>query len=640
MSESNVFETNLNALAAISPAQADKIREFFPKVRHRLYPVVPCKRPYLNVSVPAPGGPGHALFVTGDPEAEIAQWLEQSGLPPEPFHAGVLIGFGLGFHPAAVRERLSPNGALAIVEPDPLVFFSAFQGADLSDLLQDKRIHLVIGQSAEKAAEGIGRELKWDRFLALPHYLLTTPLANRAAPDFVRHFAALWRDALNRERMYRRARIEHGSAVVGNTVANARSVIDYPGVDTLFGQFKDTPAALVAAGPSLERTAAHLKRFEGRLLTVCVNTAYPVLRKHGVEPALVVAMDHHERNVLSFREYPPTPNTYLIADPRVDPAVIRRFHPRVFIASWRTTTETPGEPMPVGRIPSPQKSGNTIFAWLQELFGAKGDVYGSGSVAVAAFHILGRMGCSPVILVGQDMAYPSGKHYAEGTIFDDPNLPRDAEITHEVPAAGGGTVQTSATLNLYRQLLEHEIARFNLPVFNTSSGAAINGAITSSLLTLAGEIPAQLPDLRERIEHLRRSHKPRHDAVDLQRALSKAVRGLHQLYADARAALNEIPPDLSDIRSVDELRRLYLLSKEAIEHCRGQDALAFDLLNELMQESHFKFEDAQWRGQLEVDDKTSLENRVRDHTAVLDELVKQSNFLVSILEEEIERLDR
>lgn len=639
MNEGPFFLKNIESLQRLNPEQAEAIGALSPKVSARLYTVSELKSGFSGFSLKSSSGELVSLFKTNDPETELKTWIENASLESEPFHTLILLGFGLGYEALRLLERLPKNSILAIVEPDPFQFFTAIHHVDLSVLLGNERVHFYVGQSLEKTVESIGSELQWGRFVNLPFRILAAGFMRRSRPDFLHQFNAVWRDALQREMMYRRSRVEHGEAVVMNTIANAEAVLACPGVSSLFYHFDGLPAVLAAAGPSLEKTIPALQKLQDRVLIACVNTAYPILRKNGVRPHIVFTMDHNERNVLSFDDDTPSPETYLIADPRIHPRIVRHFYPRVFLVSWRSTTETLGDPAPLDRIPVPKMSGNSLYMWLQELSGSKGDVFGPGSVAVVGFHTLARLGCRPIILAGQDLAFTEQKVYAGGTIFDDKSLPQDSNVTHEVPSVGGGTVGTSDTLHLYRKLLEHEIARFKIPVFNTSSGALINGSITTRIESLFDEIPPRDVDIAGHLAGLFRSYVPRADTIDLRRALQDALVKLQHFAAAAKDALEVMPLEPELTLSESEQRSLLQRLEKSVADCSKEHKNTLELLNELLQETHFEFEDSRWRTYLEADERKVVLEKLRNHARILDAFIKQASLLSFLLEEKIEKLD-
>ena len=109
---------------------------------------------------------------------------------------------------------------------------------------------------------------------------------------------------------------------------------------------------------------------------------------------------------------------------------------------------------------------------------------------------------------------------------------------------------------------------------------------------------------------------------------------------DARKLLNQVPPDWRDVPSIVEKQKWLSRMESKIKDLQTNHAEAFDLMNELLQESHFKFEDGKWQAAMLTKGEEILECHLHNHVMVLDEFVKQSNFLITLLEEQIQTLDR
>ncbi len=637
MTDTSFFETNLQAMRQRSPEQAETIAQLTPRVKERLYPLESLTDGFFNITFHTQRTI-QSIFRSRNPKQEIDTWIQSSPLGKEQDHAVILLGFGLGYYAKEILKKLPSHGILAIVDPDPMVFFTAFYHLDLCELIQHPGVYFYIGQKIDKVVESLGSELQWSRFLVLPYHLLVHPVMRRLRPEYPTEFAATWRNALQRELMYRNSRISHSASVGFNTLSNAQSIVRFPGVNSLFDEFPKRAAVLISPGPSLEKELLSLQKVQNYVLITCVNTAYPILRKHGVRPHIVFTMDHEDRNLQSFNEAKPSPETFLIADPRIHSGIIRHFQPNVFLASWRTTMETIGEPQPLDQLHVPKMSGNAIYLWLQSYTGSKGDVYGPGSVAVVAFHILARMGCEPIILVGQDLAFCGEKNYADGTIFDNKNLPQDSDAAHLVPSVEGGIVATSETLNLYRQLLEHEIARFERPVINTSSGAVIKGAITSRLSSLWPKIQHTAMDYPKQLRALHQNYQPRMDLIDLRQLLYDALEKVQAFYHAAIQGLNLLSPEDLDDLTMEEKQSLLRALDEAITRCSKQHQQAFELLNELLQEAHFEYEDSRWRILLLNNEEEIINEKLRSRCRVLDAFARQAGILASLMEEKMAEL--
>lgn len=641
MSGGQYFQKNLTVLRTINEGQAESVAAAAARLVERTYPCKRLEDGWVETYVPTQfDGSTQRLFTSGaPPKQEVENWADSLEIEQNHDHAVILLGMGLGYHPMAVLQRLPPNGVLAMVEPDALLFLTAFVHVDLSRLLSDRRLHLFVGQPMNKTIDSIGAELEWPRFLVLSHQLAATPLLARTNPDYPTRFARAWRDSLQRETMYRRSRAVHGVEVVKNTIANSDSLMRFPGVNHLWGQFNETPTVLASPGPSLERRLDALKQMQGHALITCVNSAYPILRKHGITPQIVFTMDHHERNARSFDEPAPSDETVLIADPRINPRIIRHFEPNVFMTSWRTTLEQTGAPAPIGQVPTPERSGNAVSKWLQTLTGDKGDVFGSGSVAVAGFHILARMGCRPILLMGQDLSLSSGKAYAAGAIFDDKSLPRDDQVSHYVAGVTGDKVATSDTLNLYRLLLEHEIKRFGVPVFNLSLGADITGAPPADPAKILGEITQTESTGQQTLRALLEQYQPQTNRKVMRERMRDAVQELRAFAAQARAGINTIPPEESPRETTREKNTRAQSLERLIQDCAKEHPLAMELLNELLQEAHFDHEENRWRA-LVLTEAQGAEETLRSAVRVLDAFVAQSDYLQTLLLQKIEFLER
>lgn len=148
------------------------------------------------------------------------------------------------------------------------------------------------------------------------------------------------------------------------------------------------PGFVVAAGPSLDRNIAELHAASRRGPIFAVNAAAPALLARGIRPTAAVwveAIDVAHAN----RELP--------ADLPV--LLESRAHPRNWAAAGNPIAFLDGElccsrmALELGITPTPY----------------------STTVAGAAASIALQLGCSPIVLVGQDLGYPAGRMYAEGT---------------------------------------------------------------------------------------------------------------------------------------------------------------------------------------------------------------------------------
>jgi hypothetical protein len=177
-----------------------------------------------------------------------------------------------------------------------------------------------------------------------------------------------------------------------------------------------------------------------------------------------------------------------------------------------------------------------------------------GSVSTLAFSLAQRLGCSPIVLVGQDLAYTNGQTYANGTPYEGSRVKLSADgsqIEHERSAAlkatngkliskepllpavawgGQGTVHSTFGFSAVRSWFElaADVLRYDRPdqrlVNATEGGGRIAGF---EELTLA-EVLAPLPELGITAASLAEAAKaaqPPHSPAQLSSWLERQLEG-------------------------------------------------------------------------------------------------------------------
>ena len=209
---------------------------------------------------------------------------------------------------------------------------------------------------------------------------------------------------------------------------------------------------VISAGPSLDEQIAFIKESKGKRGIVAVNTVLRRLLKEGIYPDLMAAADQY----IQMREHidgigDRTREIPLIAERRLN---------------WQYSEQYQG---PICFVSTESEyANNTEEVWQI-----------SGSVAGLALEAVIRLGAKTVYLVGQDLAYPDGKTYAEGMPY---HADANSRGTMLVPSVDGGMVPTSEAFNWFRIGLEAQIAKYSHVEYHNLSqhGALIRGCKTNS----------------------------------------------------------------------------------------------------------------------------------------------------------------
>lgn len=224
-------------------------------------------------------------------------------------------------------------------------------------------------------------------------------------------------------------------------------------VAELFGSREGQSAFVIATGPTLQGHLPALKRVReqaGRPLFIAVDTAYKPLLAAGIEPDIVVSVDHKIR----LHHLPPEAcaTTALVYMPMLDIDTV---------AGWR----------------GPRYAAYSDSALYDRVRGElpRGHLFVGGSVIHPAADLAVKMGMGRITLFGADFAFPGNRTH---TGWDDGVLgPQVAVARHWVLDGHGQRVRTQLNFRGYLIELERFIARHpDVAFFNTSrAGALIAG---------------------------------------------------------------------------------------------------------------------------------------------------------------------
>ncbi len=491
---------------------------------------------------------GHDL-TDGDPEREAEACVAARPSLAESDWV-VVVGLGLGCHLRAIRRRTSAS--IVVLEPSLEVIRTALASRPLAL----ERVRIVASPGALR-----------DHLAA--HLTLRERVSILVLPAYERLFPALGEAA----RAAMRSGVEL-AAVTGNTLelrasvwaehltANLSQVADRVPAGSLAGWLAGRPAILCAAGPSLDKNVAELRRVDGRAAIVAVNTSLAALERAGVRADLVVALEAVDVS---------SQLAGLELNARCPRLLDVTAHPALFEGA-------PAEVFPFA-------SQITFFQPLTDAAGLGRGLPIGGSAANAALALVRLAGASPIILCGQDLAYSEDRVYAAGTCFAAMRArPRGSEIelsgleakrrlaaprpevdtTVERKGAilaeaygGRGQVWTSVDFNYFRHHFERfaELAPGCELVNATEGGARIRGFREQPLADVVAALPAgALPPLpgsprlsrarigaalaAERSAAESAARLAREDAADLA-ALRAAVARSALLQAHAHRAVQE-----------------------------------------------------------------------------------------------------
>jgi hypothetical protein len=418
-----------------------------------------------------------------DPEAplqEVHDTLQQN-CNPSASRLHVILGLGLGYL-LDQTYRTSP-GQIIVYEPDLALLKFVLENVDLAELLGSGRVILTGSQLdlLPLVREKIYCQYQLDLLVLRGSAFL---LADEI-PDLMEK---LKEQELGRIQDFKTSHYFHYQwmqQVFENYPYFAQCEL----LDSVVGRFAGKPALVISRGPSLDRAIDSVKALADSMVIIAVGGAIRRLWEAGITPDFAVFLDANgmQEQLHGIPQSVLDNITFIICP-----------------FTQHCTFTIPSR----GKLLFLSKNIDQYCDWLDSVLETQHHrLDGGGTVSIIAFQTALAMQCNPVILVGQDLAFPSNQVYAGGIPLqvDETGhmaLPR-SETLFTAPEAMDTTIgqqgEILPTLKTYKSFIRHfeemadENARSSHPVelYNASiGGAKIEGY---TLRDLAEFIPKLSP---------------------------------------------------------------------------------------------------------------------------------------------------
>jgi len=308
--------------------------------------------------------------------------------------AEVLYFYGLGTGAAyfEYKQWLEKNRdhQLVFLEDEPGCINAFLQLPQALEILKDPQVHLeLIGKKGEEI-DALTRRFPVKR-------LEVTALKSKGPFQKLR-LKILRKTALTHALHLDRL---HGYQPFHNFIQNLKQLPHSFYANQLKGAFKDTPAIVCGAGPSLQKSMDLLKTLENKALLIAGGSTLAALSSQGIMPHFGMAIDPN------LEEYRRLRNSFAFEVPLL---YSTRVHPGVF-----QTANGPFGYMRSG-------IGGISELWIEEELGLLdpllGEELSSETISVTGICVAWAqfLGCNPIILDGIDMAYTGNKRYSSGVV--------------------------------------------------------------------------------------------------------------------------------------------------------------------------------------------------------------------------------
>lgn len=391
-----------------------------------------------------------------EPDA-LDEWFEELDL--EGVDLLFLFGVGDGSVYLRLREWLhaDPGRYLVFLDLDLGAIHSWLQTEEATLPLSDQQVKIFLCQDEKRR-----------RATFLWCYTYFAGLASRvvALPSHARRYPALLAELSDRfgtqsfdtsvilQELFRNC-----AASFANFYANLQHLHTSHWANRLYNRFEGVPAIICGAGPSLAKNCEQLRELRDRALLFAPGSAMNALTDRGIEPHFGVGIDPNPEQLERMEGHSGFQMATFYAN-RWCEGILPMVHgPRLFVSG-----------MGMHRFDS----------WIEEELGIGVDEsLNAGHTGThLALELARRMGCNPVILVGQDLAYSEGRVYDSSVEALATLTPEEIEQTgvfHEKPIVRQD-VEGNEVYTAWKWVLEARwVARFakqfpNLRVVNATEG--------------------------------------------------------------------------------------------------------------------------------------------------------------------------
>ncbi|MGR3218344.1 MAG: 6-hydroxymethylpterin diphosphokinase MptE-like protein [Candidatus Anammoxibacter sp.] len=416
---------------------------------------------------------GEYTFINGDNDAQkrandaVGQFcgLKKEGIV-------FLFGFEFGYLAEEILNKLEKEFILFVYEAVPAIFKKAIMTRDISDLIASERVHIVLGEDVDDFSvfQAVYGNINNGMFFVIKDHL-SVHLNN----DIYERFYKRLREEKRLVDSCAATLINLSKEFVNTYLSNIPSLLLNPSVNKLKDIFKDRPAIVVSAGPSIDKNLHLLRKAKGKAVIIAIDAVVPTLLPCGIIPDIIVGIDPVECNMVMFKDNPLLRNVPFVCLGQYTSEVVRLYPGPLFVSNVEN---------------------NIVYNWLKDLLEDKGAIkcFG-GSVAHFAFAVAEFMGSGVIALVGQDLSYSEYVHSKGFTGVMNAG-PVDHANSVQIQNIFGEKVFTKADLLAFKISFENEIKKFKGKVINaTENGLLIDGAISMRLIDFIEEHCGDLSEI-------------------------------------------------------------------------------------------------------------------------------------------------
>ena len=399
-----------------------------------------------------------------DPLEEARRWVS-SQLKEGCMHV-VFYGFGCGYFVQALLE-INPSIKISIYEPSAELFKIVLEHRPIDKLLNKKNIDVLAFENGGEQDVFIGHVVSK---INSETQLMVLPSYKRVFLDDLKRFEEKLFKSIESYKASLGMNARAEARWILNSLRNFETVVNTPNIFTVKDEFVGKPFIVVAAGPSLENEYENLRVISRKNMAYifAVGSATYGLIANGILPHAFCSYDPWSHNEHLFAKLQRN-DLPLIFGTSIFSGTLKHFAGQKFHMVI---------------------SQDTISPYLTQIEPTS-IIQDAPSIAICVLQLAHKFGCSPIILVGQDLGYPRGRFYAKGIDYYRKEQLSEKEINRciKVKSVDGSLIYTENSWDRTRQSLEYLLRQYgDSIIINTSpEGAKIEGTLEKPLIKVMEE---------------------------------------------------------------------------------------------------------------------------------------------------------
>ncbi len=374
----NIFEKNIQALAVKDKALAAKLKTYVPEI----IPELIKENGFFNLKY-------KNLYLHNEANPILEARSVFAGCINEPVSIHFIYGLGLGY--LFQTASLNSKGTVILYEPDLNLLKVVFNFVDFSGDLMKSNVYLT--DNLKKACDIIHQKSGTKNF----PYMLSLPSQKRLDPVGFEELVKNLKDTVGAYFLDLKYTKKKFYKILKILTANIPELLNEIPLAKVKDFYKGKTAVIVSAGPSLDRNIETLKKYRNQYVLFVVGTALKTVVNHNITPDFICIIEPY--NTARHLEGINLENSYLITEPYSNSMLHKLPFKRIFSHISANT--------PVNRF------------WGELCEEDISEYWSKGTVSYTALNSARILGCSKIVLVGQDLAYIEGQCYSKDCVYKD-----------------------------------------------------------------------------------------------------------------------------------------------------------------------------------------------------------------------------